>query len=184
MYPIFSYGSPRFCIGDLSVHFPTKNPAGEVVFEPKEEQLETLGGDAIPVFKGYRANVHLKLYNTGAQDYEKHLTMMNIINHSRTNRLPILLQPRFSSGATLNLWVYPKSDFGYKEITNLNAGQHIDLEFFSKSLLSALPLIVNLPRFLMLDAEHYLLLSTSGNKLILPSSNYHPVDVTSEPNYS
>lgn len=184
MYPIFSYGSPRFSLGDLSVHFPTKNPAGEVVFEPKEEHLETLGGDAIPVFKGYRANVHLKLYNTGAQDYQKHLTMMNIINHSRSNRLPILLQPRFSSGATLNLFVFCKSEFGYKEITNLNAGQSIDLEFFSKTLLNELPLIVNLPRFLMLDKEHFLLLSNSGNKLILPTSNYLPVDINSEPSFA
>ncbi len=184
MYPIFSYGSPRFSLGDISVHFPTKNPAGEVVFEPREEALETLGGDAIPVFKGYRAIVHLKIYNTGAQDYNKHLTMMNIINHSRSNRLPILLQPRFSSGATLSLWVYPKSEFGYKEITNLNAGQSVDLEFFSKSLLSELPLIVNRPRFLMLDNEHYLLLSTSGNKLILPTSNFHPVDITSEESFA
>lgn len=183
MYPIYSYGSPRFSIGDVSVHFPGKNPAGEVIFEPKEDQLETLGGDAIPVFKGYRANVHLKLYNTGAQDYEKHLTMMNIINHSRSNRLPILLQPRFSSGATLNLYVYPKSDFGYKEITNLNAGQSIELEFFSKKLLSELPLIVNRPRFLMLDSEHYLLLSEEGNRLILPTSNYSNVDINSEASF-
>jgi hypothetical protein len=184
MYPIFSYGSPRFSLGDLSVHFPTKNPAGEVVFEPREEALETLGGDAIPVFKGYRANVHLKLYNTGAQDYEKHLTMMNIINHSRTYRFPILLQPRFSSGATLNLWVYPKSEFGYKEITNLNAGQSIDLEFFSKKRLSELPLLVNRPRFLMLDDKHYLILSNAGNRLILPDTGYQHVNVSSEPNFN
>jgi len=184
MYPIFSYGSPRFSIGDLSVHFPTKNPAGEMHTEIKEEHLETLGGDVIPDFKGYRANVLLKLYNTGPQDYESHLKLMNIINHSRTHRLPIMLQPRFSSGATLCLYVFCKSNFGYKEITNLNAGQSIDLEFFSNKLLSKLPLIVNLPRFLMLDSEHYLLLSTSGNKLILPETGYSHVDINSEASFT
>ncbi|GAB1366028.1 hypothetical protein MASR1M36_08990 [Candidatus Cloacimonadaceae bacterium] len=183
MYPIFSYGSPRFSLGNLSVHFNEKNPAGRVEFDPQEEFFETLSGDSIPRFKGYRVKVILKLWNLRAQDYLAHLTLMNIINTSRATRMPILLQPRFSSGTTLNLYVFAKDKFGYDEITNLNAGQSIDLNFESKSLVSALPLIVSTPCFLKLNANDYLLLSSSGDKLILPEGNHVDVDTGMEESF-
>lgn len=183
MYPIFSYGSPRFSLGNLSVQFSGKNPAGRVEFEPKEEFFETLSGDLIPRFEGYRVKVSLKLWNTRAQDYQAHLTLMNIINTSRSNKLPILLQPRFSTGSTLNLYVFAKNKFGYDEITNLNAGQSIDLNFESKSLVSALPLIVNTPCFLKLNANDYLLLSYAGDKLIIPEGNYAEIDTGQAENF-
>jgi len=183
MYPIFSYGSPRFSLGNLSVLFSNKNPAGKVEFEPKEEFYETLSGDLIPRFKGYRVKVSLKLWNLRAQDYLAHLTLMNIINTSRATRMPILLQPRFSSGTTLNLYVYSKDKFGYDEITNLNAGQSIDLSFESRSLVSALPLIVATPCFLKLNTNDYLLLSYSGDKLILPEGNYVEIDTGTEESF-
>jgi len=179
-----SYGSPRFSLGNLSVHFSVRNPAGKVEFEPKEEMFETLGGDIIPRFKGYRAKVSVKLWNLRAQDYQDHLTLMNIINASRTNGVPILLQPRFSSGASLDIYVICKDKFGYDEITNLNAGQSLDLAFESKSLISELPLLVNLPSFLRLDAQGYLLLSISGDRLIIPETNYTEIDITQELSYS
>lgn len=184
MYPIYSYGSPRFALGNLSVHFSKKFPAGQITFQPSEEHYETLSGKTVSVFKGYRALVQLKLYNALPQDYQDHLTLLNIINTSRALDKPILLQPRFSTGVTLSLWVKPQGDIKYEEITNLNAGQSIDLEFFTPALLSELPLIVNTPRFLMLDDAHYLLLSTAGNKLILPYTNYQYIDTESEETFT
>jgi hypothetical protein len=184
MYPIYSYGSPRFSLGNLSVHFSTRFPAGLITFQPQEEHYETLSGGTVTVFKGYRALVQLKLYNMLAQDYQDHLTLLNIINTSRSLDKPILLQPRFSTGVTVSLWVKPQGDVKYEEITNLNAGQSIDLEFFTPELLSELPLVVNLPSFLLLDATSYLLLSAAGDRLIIPHTNFNYIDVTTEESYA
>lgn len=184
MYPIYSYGSPRFSLGNLSVHFSTRFPAGLITFQPQEEHYETLSGGTVTVFKGYRALVQLKLYNMLAQDYQDHLTLLNIINTSRSLDKPILLQPRFSTGVTVSLWVKPQGDVKYEEITNLNAGQSIDLEFFTPELLSELPLVVTLPSFLLLDATSYLLLSAAGDRLIIPHTNYNYIDVTTEESYA
>jgi hypothetical protein len=93
MYPIFSYGSPRFSLGNLSVHFNEKNPAGKVEFEPKEEFFETLSGDLIPRFKGYRAKVILKLWNLRG-GISGHLRD-EIINTSGRRECGYL-EPRFS----------------------------------------------------------------------------------------
>jgi hypothetical protein len=184
MYPIYSYGSPRFSLGNLSVHFSTRFPAGLITFQPQEEHYETLSGGTVTVFKGYRALVQLKLYNMLAQDYQDHLTLLNIINASRILDKPILLQPRFSTGVTVSLWVKPQGDVKYEEITNLNAGQSIDLEFFTPELLSELPLVVNLPSFLLLDATSYLLISAAGDRLIIPHTNFNYIDVTTEESYA
>ena len=184
MYPIYSYGSPRFSLGNLSVHFSTRFPAGLITFQPQEEHYETLSGGTVTVFKGYRALVQLKLYNMLAQDYQDHLTLLNIINTSRSLDKPILLQPRFSTGVTVSLWVKPQGDVKYEEITNLNAGQSIDLEFFTPELLSELPLVVTLPSFLLLDATSYLLLSAAGDRLIIPHTNFNYIDVTTEESYA
>lgn len=184
MYPIYSYGSPRFSLGNLSVHFSTRFPAGLITFQPQEEHYETLSGGTVTVFKGYRALVQLKLYNMLAQDYQDHLTLLNIINTSRSLDKPILLQPRFSTGVTVSLWVKPQGDVKYEEITNLNAGQSIDLEFFTPELLSELPLVVNLPSFLLLDATSYLLISAAGDRLIIPHTNFNYIDVTTEESYA
>jgi hypothetical protein len=72
----------------------------------------------------------------------------------------------------------------YEEITNLNAGQSIDLEFFTPELLSELPLVVNLPSFLLLDATSYLLISAAGDRLIIPHTNFNYIDVTTEESYA
>lgn len=184
MYPIFSYGAPRFSLGNLSVAFSNKNPAGTIEFEPKEDNFETLSGKQITNFKGYRAKITLKLYNLAPDDYQKHLQLLNIINTSRSFNVPILLQPRFSTGATLSLWVRAKSSISYKEITNLNAGQTVDLNFESDNLLSEMPLLVNLPGFLLLDSSHYLLLDSSGHKLILPYQNYTAIDITQQETFT
>jgi hypothetical protein len=166
------------------VHFSTRFPAGLITFQPQEEHYETLSGGTVTVFKGYRALVQLKLYNMLAQDYQDHLTLLNIINTSRSLDKPILLQPRFSTGVTVSLWVKPQGDVKYEEITNLNAGQSIDLEFFTPELLSELPLVVNLPSFLLLDATSYLLLSAAGDRLIIPHTNFNYIDVTTEESYA
>jgi hypothetical protein len=166
------------------VHFSTRFPAGLITFQPQEEHYETLSGGTVTVFKGYRALVQLKLYNMLAQDYQDHLTLLNIINASRSLDKPILLQPRFSTGVTVSLWVKPQGDVKYEEITNLNAGQSIDLEFFTPELLSELPLVVNLPSFLLLDATSYLLLSAAGDRLIIPHTNFNYIDVTTEESYA
>jgi hypothetical protein len=166
------------------VHFSTRFPAGLITFQPQEEHYETLSGGTVTVFKGYRALVQLKLYNMLAQDYQDHLTLLNIINTSRSLDKPILLQPRFSTGVTVSLWVKPQGDVKYEEITNLNAGQSIDLEFFTPELLSELPLVVNLPSFLLLDATSYLLISAAGDRLIIPHTNFNYIDVTTEESYA
>jgi hypothetical protein len=166
------------------VHFSTRFPAGLITFQPQEEHYETLSGGTVTVFKGYRALVQLKLYNMLAQDYQDHLTLLNIINTSRSLDKPILLQPRFSTGVTVSRWVKPQGDVKYEEITNLNAGQSIDLEFFTPELLSELPLVVNLPSFLLLDATSYLLLSAAGDRLIIPHTNFNYIDVTTEESYA
>lgn len=170
MYPIFSYGAPRISLGDLSIQFGEENSAGEVTFIPEEENYKTLSGRLINKFKGFRVEVKLHLYNIMGQDYQKHLQLLNIINTSKSENVPILVQPRFSSGATLCIWMHIKDNIKYQEITNLNAGQTIDLVFESEELMSMIPLIVNLPGFLMLDEEHYLLLSSAGNRLIISKS--------------
>jgi hypothetical protein len=183
MYPIFSYGSPRFSLGDLSVQFSGKNPAGQVGFEPEEEEHKTLSGRTITDFKGWRAKVTLKLWNLRPQDYQAHLKLINIINTHKQTGAGILLQPRFNSGATLSIFVKSKDIIDYKEITNLNAGQSVDLNFESIGLLDEIPKIVNLPRFLMLDATHYLLLGAGGGRLIIPETEYSKIDTTANESF-
>lgn len=184
MYTIFSYGAPRISLGDLSVQFGEENSAGEVTFIPEEESYETLSGRLIRKFKGYRVEAKLKLYNFKGQDYRKHLNLINIINTSRRENVPILVQPRFSGGATLSIWMRTKDNIKYQEITNLNAGQIIELTFESEELMSEIPLIVNLPRYLMLDSEHYLLLSAEGNRLIIPETVYEEININGEVSFS
>lgn len=183
MYPIYSYGSPRFALANLSVSFPAHNSAGIISFLPVEEHHETLSGKTITIFKGYRAEIQLKLFNLKPQDYQLHLTLINIINQSRKAAKPILLQPRFSSGATLSLYVTPQDEIRYEDITNLNAGQSINLKFFTPDLLSALPLIVNTPRFLMINDSSYLILSSSKNKVIIPHTNYQEISTTTNESF-
>lgn len=167
MYAMMGYGSPRLTCGDIDVHFSAKNPAGVVEWEPVEEQYETLSGDLLPRFKGYRAKITLTLYNMRATDYQDHIKLMKIINYSRNTGIPITILPRFNDGFTLSIPAYPVDSFGYKEITNLNAGQKLDINFKSKSLFQEVPAFVNLPSFLMLDAGSYLLLSADGSRLII-----------------
>lgn len=167
MYPIFNYGSPRFYVHEqLNVHFDTRQAAGMVVFEPVEEFITTLGGKSIPVFKGYRANVSLKLYNTRSSDSDQHIILMKVINHARQMRKAILLQPRYCNGRTLDLYVYPEGDFGYKEITNLNAGQSIELTFHSEELLTSLPLVSAIPAFLKIDKDSFLKLKNNHRVIV------------------
>lgn len=167
MYPIFGYGSPRFYIDDeLCVHFDGKQAAGVVVFEPVEELIETLGGDLIRNFEGYRAQVSLKLYNTRNKDIDQHLMMLRIINKSRESGAEILLQPRYQNGRTLDLMVYPKGDLGYKEITNLNAGQDVELSFVSVRLLKNFPLVSSRPRFLKIGKGSFLVLKNKQRMIV------------------
>jgi len=168
MYAIMGYGSPRLACGGMEVHFSAKNPAGTVEWEPVEEEFETLMGDLIMRFKGYRAKITLTLYNLRATDYEDHIKLMQIINESRSTGEPIYIDPRFSNGLSLTIAAYPVENFGYKEITNLNAGQKLDITFKSRSLFQELPAFVDIPSFLMLDEDNYLLLSADGSRLIIP----------------
>ncbi|HHV37003.1 MAG TPA: hypothetical protein GXX77_04115 [Candidatus Cloacimonetes bacterium] len=167
MYPIFGYGSPRFYIDEeLCVHFDERQAAGAVVLEPIEELIETLGGDLIQNFKGYRAEVSLKLYNTRNRDIDQHLMMLRIINRSREMGDEILLQPRFQDGRTLDLMVYPKGDLGYKEITNLNAGQDVELSFVSVRLIKNFPLVSSRPRFLKIGKGSFLVLKNKQRMIV------------------
>jgi len=168
MYAMMGYGSPRLTCGDIDVLFSGKNPAGVVEWEPVEELYETLSGDLLPRFKGYRAKITLTLYNMRATDYQDHIKLMNIINLSRSSGTPITILPRFSNGISLSIPAYPVENFGYKEITNLNAGQKLDVNFKSKALFRDLPAFVDIPSFLMLDETRYLLLSGDGSRLIIP----------------
>jgi len=168
MYPIYSYGSPRFALGGTSVAFNSRQHAGQVRFEPAEEEMETLGGRLITVFRGWRAIITLRLYNLLEQDWADHLKLISIINHSKRSGQPLLLQPRFASGARLDLWVKLRGDFGHRELTTLNAGQEIELEFASVELLDEMPGIVNLPGYLLIGSNSYLLLDSAGSRLIIP----------------
>ncbi|MCK9309116.1 MAG: hypothetical protein PHY48_12770 [Candidatus Cloacimonetes bacterium] len=175
MYPILSYGAPRFSLGDVSVVFSAKNPAGIVDFEPVEEWAETLSGYLINRFKGWRAVAYIKLYNIKDADLEKHLSLMNMINSSKRSGVPILLQPRYATGINLDLWVLLDGNFGYKEITNLNAGQTVELKFKAKQLMQDLPLVANRPGYLRLAEDAYLLLK-DGSRLIVRQTGYEEID--------
>lgn len=183
MYPILSYGAPRFSLGDVSVAFSCKNPAGTVEFEPVEEWVETLSGALISRFKGWRAVAYIKLYNIKDADMEKHLSLMNMINFSKRSGAPILLQPRYSTGINLDLWVLPKDNFGYKELTNLNAGQTIDLKFIAKQLMDELPKVVNRPGYLLLSEGFYLLLNADGSRLITRETGFEEIDPSKSVNF-
>lgn len=178
MYSIYSYGSPRFSLGDQSVHFSAKNPAGKIWFEPVEEEFETLSGDIISVFKGWRAYASLLLYNLRDVDAQSHLKLIHIINASKAAGQPILLQPRYCAAASLNLYVVLEGNFGYNELGLVQAGQSLELQFKSQRLLTELPAIVNLPGYLKISATGYLLLDASGSRLILPAGKYIEIDTT------
>ncbi len=183
MYPILSYGAPRFSLGDVSVAFSSKNPAGTVEFEPVEEWAETLSGELISRFKGWRAVAYIKLYNIKDADMGKHISLMNMINSSKRNGAPILLQPRYSSGINLDLLVLPEGNFGYKEITNLNAGQTVELKFKAKQLMLDLPLVVNRPGYLQIAEGFYLLLNADGSRLITMNTGYVEIDPDKSVNF-
>lgn len=172
MKPIFGYGSPRFALGNLQAYFGAHQAAGRVEFEPVEREFETLEGDIIEVFKGWRAKVLLRLLNVKNLDYLPHLALIQILSTSKQTGYPIRCYPRYENGMNLPLDLSFKGRFGYEELTNLNAGQQIELEFVAKSLLSEIPGYVNLPSYLLISDASYLLLSDNGSRLILPEANY------------
>lgn len=173
MKAIFGYGSPRFTLGNLSANFGAHHGAGRVTFEQSLHEFTTLSGKYIESFHGWRAVVTFHLYNVKNLDYEPHLRLINIINQSKITGHPIICQPRFDVPINLSLPLVFKSSFGFEEITNLNAGQTIDLEFRSQELFDSIPGFVNLPSYLLLG-EEYLGLG-SGDRLVLPEidSSYY-----------
>lgn len=170
MKAIFGYGSPRFSLGNLSVQYEEHHGAGKVVFEPVVHEFSTLSGRIVEVFDGWRAKVSFHLYNLKSLDYEYHLKLLNIINISKQTGQPIVCQPRFDVPLRLTLRLVLKSEVGFEEIINLNAGQTVDLEFVSAELLDAIPSFVNLPAYLKVGAD-YLSLG-GGDRLIIPTRDY------------
>ncbi len=184
MKPIFGYGSPRFSIGSLEAVFGSHQAAGRVEFEPVVKEFESLEGDLIEVFKGWRPTLRLRLLNVKTLDYQPHLRLIQIINSSKTMGIPLRCYPRYENGMNLPLSLIFKGRFGYEELTNLNAGQQIELEFSGKSLLSEIPGYVNLPSYLLISAGSYLLLDSEGSRLILPEKHYSEIVYTEEQTYS
>lgn len=175
MKPIFGYGSPRFSLGSLEAVFGAHQGAGRVEFDPVVNEFESLGGDLIEVFKGWRPLVKLRLYNVKTLDYQAHLNLIQIINTSKVQGKTIRMYPRYENGMNLPLDVIFKGRFGYEELTNLNAGQQIELEFSGKRPMSEIPGYVNLPSYLLISAGSYLLLDPDGSRLILPETNYSEI---------
>ena len=172
MKPIFGYGSPRFSLGNLEAVFGAHQAAGKVEFEPVVTEFEDLEGDLIEVFKGWRPILKLRLLNVKTLDYQAHLNLIQIINASKSLGLPLRCYPRYENGMNLPLDLIYKGRFGYEELTNLNAGQQLELEFSGKRLLSEIPGYVNLPSYLLIGEGAYLLLSSDGSRLVLPERNY------------
>lgn len=175
-YAIFAYGSPRISLGNLSVLFPSRDPAGKIWFEEIKEEFETLSGDLIILSKGLRAYATLKLSNFRSSDAERNLSLIHILNTSRRTGAPMLLQPRYNGAYSLGLRVILSSNFGYEEITNLDAGQTLEITFKTKSLLDEYPGFIHSPEFLKIADTGYLLLSSEGGRLILPARNYVDID--------
>jgi len=182
-YTMFSYGSPRISLGNLSVHFPERDPAGKIWFEEIKQEFETLSGDTIVMSKGLRAHASLLLHNVRSTDGARHLALINILNTSRRTGSPILLQPRYDGSTSLGLWMILDSDFGYNALTNLDAGETLELKFKSKTLLDEIPGFIRTPQYLKLSATAYLLLSSEGAKLIVPFRNYVEIDPAAEVAY-
>lgn len=179
-YAIFAYGSPRISLGNLSVLFPARDPAGKIWFEEIKEEFETLGGDAIIVSRGWRAYATLLLHNLRSTDAARHLKLINILNTSRKSKAPILLQPRYAGAYSLGLWMLLDSKISYEEITNLDAGQSLEITFKSKRLLDDIPAFIQSPSYLMITDTGYLLLDSGGARLLLPSRNYVEIDPGAE----
>lgn len=135
MKAIYGYGSPRFRLGDGEAVFGAHQGAGQVEFEPIGHEFETLAGDLIEVPRGWRATAKLRLLNVKNLDYAPHLKLIQLINLSRSTGLPLKCKPRFENGMQLELAVKLRGNFGYAELTNLNAGQSIELEFVAVRLL-------------------------------------------------
>lgn len=176
MKAIFGYGSPHFSLGNLRVQFAEHHGAGKVSFEPVVHEYTTLSGREVEVFDGWRAKVVFHLYNLRSLDYECHLKLLNIINVSKQTGQPIMCQPRFDLPIRLTLRLVLKSPVNFEEITNLNAGQTIDLEFVSYELLDAIPAFVNVPGYLLVGSD-YLSLG-GGDRLIIPEKDYQEWDGT------
>jgi len=152
-----------------------------VRFEPELHEYTTLSGRAIEVFDGWRAKVNFHLYNLKALDYEPHLKLLNIINVSKQTGQPIVCQPRFDLPIRLTLRLVLKSVVDFEEITNLNAGQTVDLEFVSYELLDTIPAFVNVPAYLLVGAD-YLSLG-GGDRLVIPEKDYQEWDGTTSMEY-
>lgn len=180
MKPIFGYGSPRFSLGNLEAIFGAHQAAGRVEFEPVVAEFEDLEGNLIEVFKGWRAILRLRLLNLKPLDYQAHLSLIQIINASKRMGHPLRCYPRYENGMNLPLDLIFKGRFGYEELTNLNAGQQIELEFTGKRLLSEIPGYVNLPSYLLIGEGAFLLLSPDGSRIILPEANYSEIILDDE----
>ncbi len=180
MKAIYGYGSPRFRLGDGEAVFGAHQGAGQVEFEPIGHEFETLAGDLIEVPRGWRATAKLRLLNVKNLDYAPHLKLIQLINLSRSTGLPLKCKPRFENGMQLELAVKLRGNFGYAELTNLNAGQSIELEFVAVRLLSELPGFVNLPGYLLIGTGSYLLLSADGSRLLVPETNFSEIEIDDE----
>lgn len=166
-YSIYSYGQPRFELGEKSVQFSDKNAPGKIWFEPEYDEFQTLGGDIIRNIKGWRARTTVRLYNLFTLDHEKHTDLIDMMNMSASAKIPLRIYPRFATGKVLGFDMLPEGKFGYEDIANLDVGQYIELEFKSQKRLSEVPKLVNLPAYLLVAVDGYLLISSEGNKVII-----------------
>lgn len=159
MKAIYGYGSPKFELGSLEASFGAHHGAGRIEYEPVSHEFETLSGELIEEFKGWRARVYLKLLNVKTNDYEPHLELIKIINESKRSGTAIKAYPRFSNGKSMMIELVFRGNFGYHELTNLNAGQEIELEMVSKGLAGELPGFVDVGGYLMIGESGYLMVN-------------------------
>jgi hypothetical protein len=141
---IWGFGGVRLICGSTTCDLPYAT--GTLAFEPRIVSNETLAGEMITQFVGYRVRIGVTAQNSCATDYTEFLKLISILNDNIRDEVPLLVYPLFTSGDNnLVYQVRVTSGIEFAQIARVKAGQTIELAFESVSLINTLPSLTSDP---------------------------------------
>jgi hypothetical protein len=156
--------------GQRYVTFDSDHNKGLIKRSPEFYERKTINHKDISILLGYRVSIKLELVNLNPDDYLLFFALYDILNGAHGHGVPIRIYPSYDAESIYNVYydVKLKSDIGLLQLSTIEAGQTLELEFKSEELIKTLPKMVQtyLPEYLLTEEGAKLLLETGG-KIIL-----------------
>lgn len=139
---IWGFGGVRLETGNYTATFT--NAVGKLAFEPKIVANETLNGDIVQFFLGYRVKIEFTAYNVCDDDYTEHLNLVSVMNDAMYYGNDLTIYPHYSTtDSNVSYTCRCTSAIDWSSVAAVQAGQSITLTFESTGLVNTLPAIVS-----------------------------------------